>query len=112
MRTGCVPDAYRMHTGCVPDAYLMRTGCVPNAYHPGLCHAGGHDADAAHGGVVVRPVHNRVGHFWYALVRTVWYALIRTGTLLVTHGVARAIDVGLMEINLANKVKVSWTRTE
>ncbi len=31
--------------------------------HQGLCHAGGHDADAAHGGVVVRPVHHRVRLF-------------------------------------------------
>ena len=32
--------------------------------------------------------------------------------LVLTHGVARAIDVGPMEVNSADKVKMSWTRTE
>ena len=37
--------------------------------HPGLCHAGGHDADAAHGGVVVRPVHHASGLLYAAPAR-------------------------------------------
>ena len=32
--------------------------------------------------------------------------------LVLTHGVARAIDVGPMEVNSADKAKMSWTRTE